>query len=429
LTFQQSFLWNYFDLEKGNHPRDMFVFKIVGPLDSDLLATSLNEVVRRHDCLRTRIVNTAGVLEQHVDEHHELGLEVIDLTKHSRDDRELKAVDFIDAFAKRKCSLADGPLMDTVLVRLSVDEHLLAWAIHHVIADGTSIGIVLGQIWSVYANIRQGKQQRLAGAAHYLDYALWQHATHNDWLQRHQGYWEHRMTGAARAQWPSDTCAVHDEPAYAWFDVPGMASLADLRRIARSARTTPAMVVLTLYAGVVANWCGQRVITVPVNIAGRHRPEHEHAAGYYAQFLCVNVEITGNATFLDSLAKVSAEFRGALTHQDFGRVAAQIPHVLLGAQFSWLPWNRSTIGIPPSSVATPSGLSLEHFPFKRPAISPLEFQGIAIVLMETEAQYSASLWCRTDVFSARTVERFASELRNFCERAMRNPNCRLSDRC
>lgn len=430
LTFQQLFLWDYFNLKNGEHRRDTFVFRIVGSLDSELLARSLSEVVRRHDSLRTRIVMMDGILEQHVDEPVEFDVEGIDLAKFDQNDRETHARDFIHEFARRKCDLDIEPPMIAALIQMSADEHLLAWAIHHLVTDGVSNLIVLGEIWSVYGDLLLGRQPHLTHTpVRYLDYALWQHATHSDWLLKHERYWQDRIAGAARARWPSDTRVAKDERANAWFEMSGMPPLADLRKVARNAQTTPAMVMLTVYAAVVARWCEQRALTIPVNVAGRHRPEHEHAAGYFAQFLYVNVEVSCNETFIELLARVSGEFRAALTHQDFGKVAAQVPEVLLGSAFSWLPWKPEGIGVPPSSILNGASIAVQQFPFSRPPMPTLQFQGIACIFTEAQGEYSGALWYRTDAFSTPTVERFASELRSWCERVVTSPHCLLADKC
>ena len=372
---------------------------------------------------------TDGILEQHVDEPVDLDLEVLDLVGLTQNDRDTRAREFISEFAGRKCDLATEPPMITALIRISVDEHLLAWAIHHVIADGTTIGIVLGEIWSVYGEFLEGKRSHLApNPARYLDYAIWQQATHNDWLQKHGPYWKDRIAGAARLRWPCDTTVAGAEHANAWFEVVGMTRLADLRSVARMARTTPAMVMLTVYAATAASWCRQSVFTIPVNIAGRHRPEHECAAGYFAQFLYVAVEMTGCETFLQLLAKISGVFREALMHQDFGRVATQVPDVLLGSMFSWLPWHRD-IGIPASSISNRMGIAVHQFPFTHPAIQRLEFLGIGPFFWETEGEYSTALWYSTEIFSASTVERFAAELRSLCARVVADPQGLVVGRC
>jgi hypothetical protein len=429
LTFQQLFLWDYFHLENGERPRDASVFRIVGSLDSGLLAGSLNEVIRRHDCLRTRIVMTDGILEQHVDEPGELELEMLDLARLAQSDRESQAGRFIHEFVRRKCDLAVGPLAGAALIKLSPDSHLFAWAVHHVMADGISGSILLSEIWSVYSELLQRRRPHLSHTpVRYLEYARWQHATHNDWLEKHARHWQDRLAGAARAQWPSDAHVASGERVNAWFEMDFRAiPLADLRRLARSARTTPAMVMLAVYAAIVARWCGQGAFTIPVNLAGRHHPEHEHAAGYFAQFIYVGVEIAASDTFLELLARVSGEFRGALLHQDFGKVAIQAPDVLVGSMFSWLPWGRDTHGLPAACVSSTLGFSVQQFPFTPPS-TLLAFHGIGTFFFEADGEFSAALWYRTDVFAASTVERFAADLCSTCERVVANPQCLLIEK-
>jgi hypothetical protein len=421
LTFQQLCLWDYCNLKSSQCPRGAIVFQIVGSLDIRLLARSVNEVVRRHDCLRTRIVMTDGILEQHVDEPMELDLEVIDLVDLAQDDRETQAKRFLREFAMAGSDLAVASPIAVALIQMSMQEYLLAWAVHHIVADGFTHGLALDEVWTVYSELLQGRQPHLARTpVRYLDYALWQHATHHDWLQKHERYWKDRIARAAPVQWPSRV--ANDERADAWFEVVGLTPLADLCRVARSARTTPAMVMLTVYAAIIASWCGQRLFTIPVNVAGRHLPEHEHAAGYFAQFLYVGVEITGSETFLELLSKVSGEFCGALMHQDFGKVAAQVPEVLLGSMFSWAPWRFDTFGLPPASIANEIGFTVRRLEFTQPMTQPFEFQGIATSFCAADGEYTAALWYRTDEFSTNTVERFALELRSLCERVVTDPH-------
>lgn len=428
LTFQQLFLWDYFNLKNNERPRDTHVFRVVGSLNRDLLARSINEVTRRHDCLRTRIVMMDGILEQHVDEPVELDLEVIELENLSQNDRGIQARDFIDQFTKRKCNLAVGPSMDTALIRMTTDEHLFTWSIHHVISDATTCGIVLGEIWLLYNELLQGRQPHIARAPIlYLDYAHWQHKTHDEWLQKHERYWKDRITSATCVHWPSVAHIADDEHANAWFEVNlSMPPLAALHAMARFVRTTPAMVMLAVYAAAVASWCKQSVCTIPVNLAGRHRPEHEHAAGYFAQFLYVNVEINLNKTFLELLTAVSNEFRGALIHQDFGKVAAQVPDVVLGSLFSWISWKGDALGFPPSAISNTIGITIRPFSFTRPP-TRIAFRGIGVFFFESEGEYTTRLWYRTDVFSKNTVERFATELQRLCKRVIAAPQCLLAE--
>lgn len=423
-TFQQLFLWDYFNLKSGARPQGALVLKIVGSLDNALLARSVTEVVRRHDCLRTRIVTTDGTLEQEVHEPTEFDLEVLDLIEATQTDRETQAREFLHEFGMRTCDLAVDSPIAIALVRMSTREHLVACAIHHLVVDGISFGLVLDEFWSVYRELQQGRQPHLGRKpASYLDYAIWQHETHQDWLQKHERYWIDRIATAARVRLFSDLSVASHERANAEFKVGGMPPLADVRRVARSARTIPAMVMLTVYAAVIARWCGQTVFTIPLNAAGRCSPLHDRAVGYYAQFLYVVVEIVGDETFLELLAKVCREFREALLHQDFGKVSAQVTDVLLGSMFSWIPWRLETLGLPPSSMANDLGFSAELFPLTLAAPDPPEFHGIGATFCEAEGEYSTTLCYVTNSFSTTTIDQFASELRSLCERAVTNQHC------
>jgi hypothetical protein len=424
LTFQQLFLWDYFNLKSGRCPRGAIAFQINGPLDGHLLARSLNEVVRRHDSLRTRIVMTDDALEQHVDDEIELDLEVIDLTSLAEKTRETQAREFIREFAMDGGDLAGASPIAAALIRMVAQEHILVLGIHHVAADAIGLGRALDDFWSVCVELLQGMEPHpTRTTARYLEYARWQHATHHDWLQEHEGYWKDRIADAVRVDWPAHTRPAKAERVYAGFEVVGMPSLAALRQVARSTGTIPAIVMFSIYAAVIARWCGQSAFTIPLNAAGRHRPELEHAVGYFAQFLCLNVKIARGQTFLELLARLSQEFQGALAHQDFGKVAAQIPEVLLGSKFSWEGWRLDTFGLPTSSAANEFGFTVRRLPLVLTATPGPDFQGIGAFFYKADGEYSTVLRYRTDEFSTSEVGMFAWELRTLSERVVKNPHC------
>jgi hypothetical protein len=147
LSYGQQRLWFLDQLEPNNPVYNVPIsVRLTGALQLSALQQSLNEIIRRHEVLRTRFVTVDGEPVQVIEAELELKLEVIDLSGLSEDQRETEALKLAEATAARGFDLTTGPLLRPTLLRLSAEEHILLLTMHHIISDGWSLGILVREV-------------------------------------------------------------------------------------------------------------------------------------------------------------------------------------------------------------------------------------------------------------------------------------------
>ncbi|HET6210701.1 MAG TPA: condensation domain-containing protein, partial [Jatrophihabitans sp.] len=199
LSFPQRQLWFLDQLAPGNpFYNNPAALGLHGELDRSALQRALTEVVRRHEALRTVFVDDDGEPRQHVRPAGEVPLPVTDLSELPAADRAERARAAGQADAQAPFDLAAGPLLRAGLLRLAPDEHQLLLNVHHIVADGWSIGILVRELATLYACYRRGEPSPLPEpAVQYADYALWQRdRLSGEELRRQLDYWTDRLAGA-----------------------------------------------------------------------------------------------------------------------------------------------------------------------------------------------------------------------------------------
>ena len=201
LSFAQQRLWflDQYETERAvyNIP---YALRLLGPLEVDRLRESLVRIVHRHEALRTSIAMVEGEPFQVIASTVEVDLPVVDLSCLPEEARDQRARTSAVAEARRPFDLACGPLLRAQLIRLSAQEHLLLLSLHHIIADGWSMALLLEELKEYYRSLSVGAEARVAELPlHYADYAVWQ----REWLQgeeldRQAGYWKERLSGRRR---------------------------------------------------------------------------------------------------------------------------------------------------------------------------------------------------------------------------------------
>jgi Condensation domain len=433
LTFQQNWLWSLLQRHSDWRCVVVYAFSLRGTLDIPLLERCFAEVIRRHGSLRTRITTDGGDACQQIDESFPCGLTPVTICGASRTQIQANATAFVEEISDRKIDPALGPWLSVRLLQLAEHEHWLILGMHRLIADCSSIDLVARELWLLYSATVEGRPSPFpADPPQYGEYALWQQRMHDDWLRRHAGYWQRRLDGAGRIRWPID-----HRPAATPHGVVGRMHRmfesnlsSDLREFARKARTLAANVMLAIYVAVLWRWCRQTDFIVPFKIAGR-QSEHKTVVGYFTQILYLRMEVLGTETFSELLSRVGNEFFAALSHQDFGRIAAQKPELLAGTFFQWITWHphQAPLAATPAAAGA-SELTLERVSFRDfgeglNAVPP-GMVAVEVTFFDTEQGIYASGAFRADLFAAGAMERFMEELQSAAEEFVRNPHARLA---
>ncbi|HEX5726705.1 MAG TPA: condensation domain-containing protein, partial [Longimicrobiaceae bacterium] len=315
LSFEQRRLWFVHRLAPGTAAYTIpFAYRLRGALDTAALERAQAELVRRHAALRTTFADgPGGEAVQRVRPDAGFALERLDLRALPAAEREAKCRRAGAAFVRRPFDLAHGPLFRVLLVALDEQEHVLAQAVHHLVADGASQRILLEELGALYAGAPLP-----APPAQLADFAAWQRRHLTDAaLAAEADYWRRELAAAPHAlEVPPDrprpaapSLAGAKEP----LQVP--ADVADaLRALARAEGTSLFTVLLAAFAALLQRCTGEEAFLVGTAAEGRTRPEIERAVGFFANTLPLRARVEGDPDARALVRRLHRAVRGAHDH-------------------------------------------------------------------------------------------------------------------
>ncbi len=322
LSFAQQRLWFLDQLEPGSNAYNMgAAVRLQGTLDFTALEQSFREVIRRHESLRTRFGVVNGVPVQVIDETPEFSLPVLDLSTVAEAERDAEARRVGAEETQRPFDLSTGPLLRASVLRLSEQEHVLVFTMHHIVSDGWSIGVLVRELTTLYEAYTKGEESPLPELKiQYADYANWQ----REWLQgevleQQLGYWKKQLAGAPPVlELPTD----YPRPAVQTFNGAhrSLRLTAELSRglkeLTQREGVTLFMTLLAAFQTLLSRYSGQDDIVVSTGIANRNRAETEPLIGFFVNTLVLRTDLSGEPTFRELLARVREVTLGAYAHQD-----------------------------------------------------------------------------------------------------------------
>ena len=207
LSFAQQRLWFLDQLAPGSSFYNVpAAQRLRFPVNVGVLERARSEIVRRHESLRTRIAVVEGEPVQLVEEAARVELPVIDLAALEPVEREREVARLAAEEAQAPFDLARGPLLRAQLLRLGPSEWVFLLTLHHVVADGWSLGVVFRELAALYEAFALGRPSPLPElAVQYADFALWQREwLRGERLERQLAYWERRLDGLPVLELPTD---------------------------------------------------------------------------------------------------------------------------------------------------------------------------------------------------------------------------------
>jgi amino acid adenylation domain-containing protein len=321
LSFAQERLWFLDQLEPGSSVYNMSgAYRVSGPLDTAALEQSLNEIVRRHEALRTSFESVDGAPRQVIAAELILPLPVMDLGEVSDGAREEEARRYSAEFVRRPFDLSQGPLIRAALVRLGEEEHLLLLSLHHIVSDGWSMGIFFRELSVLYdAYTHRQKSPLPELPIQYADYAVWQRNwLKGDILESQLSYWRKQLANIT----PLNLVTDRPRPAIQTFHG-GRESLVlakeltqALKQISRKQGASLFMTLLAALQILLHRLTAQDDIAVGSPIAGRNRAEVEGLIGFFLNSLVLRADLSGDPTFSQLLDQVRRVCLDAYAHQD-----------------------------------------------------------------------------------------------------------------
>ncbi|HEX3525653.1 MAG TPA: amino acid adenylation domain-containing protein [Thermoanaerobaculia bacterium] len=328
LSFSQSRMWFLHRLEPASPAYNIpFALRLQGEAVPQALLAAVRGVVRRHEALRTTFPDapgapgTAAQVIAPAAAADRFAVPVIDLSGLPEAPRQRELELLAGLSARAPFDLATGPLLRVTLVRLAAEEHALLLNMHHIVSDGWSVGVFLGEMSALYEDSRLGRPPALPSLPlQYADFAAWQ----SRWLQgevleRHLGYWKSKLAGRpAVLELPVDH-PRRDMGSSAAGEVSRVLPAAvavPLRSLAEREAVTPFIALLSLFDVVLGRWCRQDDVVVGTPIANRTRAEISGLIGFFVNTLVLRSDLAGDPTFRALLGRVGETALGAFAHQD-----------------------------------------------------------------------------------------------------------------
>jgi amino acid adenylation domain-containing protein len=402
-----------------------------GALDRAALATALGGLVARHEALRTvfrRLGN--GEAEQRVVADGGAPLAFEDLSDLGEARREAALAALSETEARQPFDLEAGPLLRATLARLAPDSHVLLVTLHHIIADGWSVRVLLGELLALYDAARRGGTAELAALPiRYADYAAWQrHLLDAGALKPQLEYWRQRLGDA-----PAPPIALpfdRSRPAVQShrggllrFEL-GDDLAARLRGLAARRNVTLVTLMLAAFKVLLWRYSGETDLRLGLPAAGRGRRETEHVVGLFVNTLVIRSTVDGAGNFADLIAAVGETLIGAQAHQDLPfeqLVEALSPdRGLSHAPLIQVLYNHQPLAL--GQLPSVGGLAVEAFSRDSGG------QQFDLVL-ETEERAGGGLAARfgyaSDLFHEATIARMAGHFTALLDALTADPAARL----
>jgi amino acid adenylation domain-containing protein len=428
LSYAQEVLWLLDRASPGltayNSP---IARRIRGALDIGALGRAISAVVARHEALRTIFATRGDGSVQLPQPAAPDLLTLIDVRDAPAGERESRAVRALRQIADTPFDLTIAPPFHAALARIADDEAILLLLTHHIASDAWSYGIIFRELGALYDATVRGVPFGLPPVdLQFGDYAAWQReAVRGEAIEQQLAYWRERLAALPVLDLPTTrpaTSAQGHAGARRAMLLP-RATLDAVKGLAQQHGVTLYMVLLAAFQTVLHRYTGQDDIVVGSAVAGRTPPETEGIVGYFSQALPMRTRFDGDPRFAELLARVADTVLGTFEHQ-----AVSLEALVLELQ-------RVHGGDAPlfRVVLTMQDANLSELRLGDTAVTPVELDAgatkfdLTLLVTERPEGLDLSLWYRTELFEAATVDRFLGHIRRVLDAAVADPAQRISE--
>lgn len=429
LSHAQQRMWFLEQMQPGD-PTYVIAsaIRLFGPLDVEALKISIQQVVERHETLRTRIEMQDGVPHQVISASLQLEFPISSLTGLEKEQRQAEADRQMQQMVDTPFDLERGPVIRVRLWKLGEQENCLGITIHHVAADGWSMGVLFREIKHFYESLVTGAQHSLPMLpVQYADYAIWQ----RKWLQveelhRQLEYWRGQLQDISGLRLPIDrpypSVRSGYGSTYRWILPSSLIS--SLRFLGRKEGVTVFMTMLAAFQALLARYNGNGDIPTGSVIANRNRQEIENLIGFFVNTVVLRTFVQNQQSFEKLLPVVRRVCLEAYAHQDLPfekLVEALQPERDLGRQ----PFFQAL-------------LALQNAPLPEMEMAGVKLNPVAIDTLRSRFDLTLMVeplgdsWTvvteyNTDIFDSTTIERISGHYRRILEQVVVAPGTRLSE--
>ena len=428
LSSSQERLWFNEQLQPDNAADYISVgYWLRGALNFAALENSLNEIIKRHEVLRTIFPESDGKPVQVISPSLTFSITMVNLCDLSLDESAAQIQQIATEEARKPFDLAKGPLFRAKLLCMEEETHILLLTMHHIVSDGWSLGVLYRELSVLYENFSAGKGSQLPDIPiQYADYAMWeQKRLKKKFLESQYAYWKKQLGGDLPImELPSAKLrpAIQTFRGAKYFFILNKYLYNALCEFSRNEKCTLFMTLLTAYQILLYRYTGQEDIIVGTPIANRNRSELKDLIGVFVNMLALRTDLSGNPGFRELLGRVRDVAIGAYAHQDipFGKLVEDLQPERDPCRN---PLFQVILQVSPMEELELPGLS----------VSPLEFDtgtaqfDLALHLYEGDEEIRGRFEYNTDLFDALAINRMVKHFQTLLEGIVSNPQQCISD--
>lgn len=428
LSFAQERLWFLDQLSPGSSTFNEYVaIPLNQAFDVDLLRRSIDEIIRRHDILRTTFQEVDGRPVQVVAPSLSIELLIIDLTSLPPAQREAETSRIAHQEVLRPFDLTRGPLVRMMILRLGMLQHIFLFTMHHIVSDGWSMGVFARELTALYAAFSARQPSPLPELSiQYADYAAWQ----RNWLQgkeleRHLAYWRQKLADLPALELPTDRprpvlqsfCGAREA-----LKLPQVLT-EEIKNLCQREGVTLFMTLLAAFKALLYHYTGQEDLVIGTYIAGRNRAEIEPLIGFFINTLVLRTDLSGNPEFRVLLQRVREVTLDAYAHLDlpFPKLVEELQPERDLSRNPLFQVVFQLANVPTLDSSQPHASAPELVQRNTSAFD------LVVHFNEAGRELLLSFEYSTDLFDALTIKRLASHFLMVLEAITANPDLRLAE--
>ncbi|PLZ48403.1 non-ribosomal peptide synthetase [Fischerella thermalis] len=430
LSFSQQGLWFIHQFVPDSPAYNIpILINCKGKINEAVVAQSLNEIIRRHAVLRTNFVVVDGQPLQVIQPATKLTLLTEDLQQVTLNQRAEQVRRLASEFAQQPFDLSSQPLLRAKLLRLDQQEYTLLLTLHHIIADGWSIGILIQELAALYAAFSRGEPSPLPELPiQYIDFAYWQRQwLQSDRIQTLLTYWKQQLGGKLPVlNLPTDRPR---SPIQTFKGAQARLTLsptltAELKKLGHSEGVTLFMTMLTAFKILLYRYTGQTDILVGSPIANRNQTEVKSLIGYFVNVLVLRTDLANQPSFRELLSQVKSTALEAYIHQDlpFEKLVEELH---LDRDLSYNPLFQVMFVLQNVPIPSPK-LSDISITCQEGENGTAKFD-LTLFVADTEHGLLITAEYNTDLFNADTIHRLLGHFQTLLTGVVKNPDQCIAD--
>jgi amino acid adenylation domain-containing protein len=402
-----------------------------GTLDITALRQSFNEIVARHEVLRTYFTNQNGEPTQMILPFFSLECPVTELSSGSEKAREQEAQQIIDSECDKTFDLEQVPLLRTLVIKLAEQKHILLVIIHHIVSDGWSMNVFRQELESLYRAFSQGLPSPLPDLPiQYRDYVVWQRSRlQGVVLEQQLSYWKKQLKDLTVLELPTDRPRPSKQSFRGAREQIKLseALTQSMKTLSQREGVTLFMTLLAAFQVLLYRYSGQDDIAIGTAISGRKQHEIDNLIGFFVNTLVLRNDLSGNPTFkklLQRVHKVCVDAYRTPIHRDmpFDKLVAELKpqkdlsrHPLFQVALVLRPTSLKEMQLP--------GLSIEEVTINN---KTAQFD-LMLSLKENQNCLAGYIEYSTDLFDASTITRMAGHFQTLLEAIVEHPETAIAE--